>query len=323
MNPGDGLSESSVERVILKTDTFQVTVLPALGGKIASMVALRQNVELMQQPLAPYGPRTMSMGFEESDASGFDECLPSVAACEVETAAGRRAIPDHGEFWRLPHTWELNGQRLRLSAKGESLPLRLDRVLHAEGNALTIDYSVRNEGDFPVEYAWSAHPLFVVDTGDRVVLPASVSEIRVEGSGGGRLGAKGTVHPWPRTKSSTGEAVDLSVAGSITDETGDKVYAASPAEGWAALERKQHGLRIDIRYDASKLSSLGLWLCYGGWPEGAENRQYCVAIEPCTAPDDSLAAAIEKGWAKKLAPGQSNDWRMRIEIRDVMLHSSL
>lgn len=312
-----------MERVILKTDTFQVVVLPALGGKIASMVALPKNVELMQQPLLPYASRTMTMGFEESDASGFDECLPSVAACEVETAAGRRAIPDHGEFWRLPHTWERNGQQLRLSAKGESLPLRFDRVLRAEGNTLTIDYSVRNEGDFTVEYAWSAHPLFIADKGDRVVLPESVSEIRVEGSGGGRLGAKGTVHSWPHTKSSAGEAVDLSVAGSITDETGDKIYAASPAEGWAALERRQHGLRIDIRYEASKLSTLGLWLCYGGWPEGGESRQQCVAIEPCTAPDDSLATAMEKGWAKKLAAGQSHDWRMQIEIRDVMEHSSL
>ena len=91
------MSESGVERVILKTDTFQVVVLPALGGKIASIVALPKNVELMQQPLLPYAPRTMTMGFEESDASGFDECLPSVAACEVETAAGstaRRSLID-------------------------------------------------------------------------------------------------------------------------------------------------------------------------------------------------------------------------------------
>jgi hypothetical protein len=57
---------------------------------------------------------------------------------------------------------------------------------------------------------------------------------------------------------------------------------------------------------------LGLWLCYGGWPECHAQRQHCVAFEPCTAPVDSLATAIAAGWAKTLAPGQCDFWWMRI-----------
>src|SRR5271169_3614351 len=94
------VNASGVVRLVLKTDTFVVDVLPALGGKIASM--RKNGIELLQQPLLPYGPRTLSTAFESSDASGFDECLPSVSACDINTPSGKVAIPDHGEFWRLP-----------------------------------------------------------------------------------------------------------------------------------------------------------------------------------------------------------------------------
>ena len=79
------MQDSAITRRELKTDTFSVDVLPALGGKIASM--RKNGVELLQQPLQPYAPRTLWTGFEESDASGFDECLPSVSACEIASTA--------------------------------------------------------------------------------------------------------------------------------------------------------------------------------------------------------------------------------------------
>ena len=64
------MSVEHIQRVILKTDTLSATVLPALGGKIASLQ--RNGIELLQQPLRPYAARTLTMGFEESDASGLD-----------------------------------------------------------------------------------------------------------------------------------------------------------------------------------------------------------------------------------------------------------
>ncbi|MBT9331728.1 DUF4432 family protein [Paracidobacterium acidisoli] len=306
-----------MEHVEMKTNTLRVTLIPAAGGKIASLVAVRQNAELLQQPLLPYAARTMTMGFEESDASGFDECLPSVSACEVETPGGRVAIPDHGDFWRIPWAWEKNGDELRLWATGRSLPLHFERLLRLEDDILHIHYSVRNEGDFAVEYAWSAHPLFAVDEGDRILLPPSVKKAIVENSGGNRLGAQGVMHDWPRTQLRDGAPVDLSLAGSMADGVGDKLFATAPAEGWAALERMRHGVRVEVRFDAAQLPVLGLWLCYGGWPEGRVNRQYCVAIEPCTAAADSLAAAAKKGQARKLLPGESEEWEMQICISDV------
>jgi galactose mutarotase-like enzyme len=309
-----------MERLVLKANSFTVEVLPALGGKIASMQ--KNGVELLQQPLLPYAPRTATMSFDESDASGFDECLPSVAACEIDGPAGKIAIPDHGEFWRLPCQIEShNDASVRLAAIGSVLPLRLERSISIESDPqrpgadiLRIGYWLENIGETNLPYAWSAHPLFAVDAGDRIVLPSSVTAVQVEGSAHNRLGPKGTVHSWPSTTLADGETVRLDYAGDLADDIGDKLYAAAPPEGWCQIERKRAGLRIRIEFDPAQSPYLGLWLCYGGWPEGHAKRQQSVALEPCTAPDDSLATGIAKGWARTLEPGQSYFWRMNIIV---------
>src|SRR5215831_1151894 len=89
---------SKIENVLIRAGHCVVTVLPDFGGKIASIRI--GDLELLQAPLAPITPRTPRMAFDEGDASGWDECLPSVAECVVETQAGPAEIPDHGDLWR-------------------------------------------------------------------------------------------------------------------------------------------------------------------------------------------------------------------------------
>lgn len=310
------MNQQAIERLTLKTNTLAVEVLPALGGKISSLCSI--GVELLQTPLLPYAARTLSMSFDESDASGIDECLPSVSACEIAGRSGTIAIPDHGEFWRLPCEVERRGLcEMRLTTTGSVLPLRLERTLTLYDDTLRIEYKLGNVGDADVSYIWSAHPSFAVDPGDEIVLPRSVQQVCVEGSAHERLGVKGEVHRWPETELHSGEKVDLNRAGDVSDDIGDKLYAAAPKEGWAAIERIRAGLRVHVGFDPELSPYLGLWLCYGGWPEGQDRRQQCVALEPCTAPGDSLATALEKGWAKTLAPGESFTWWMTITVSEI------
>jgi hypothetical protein len=313
------LNELGFARVALKTDTFSVDVLPALGGKVASM--RKNGIELLQQPLLSYATRTLATAFEESDASGFDECMPSVAACDIDGPGGKISIPDHGEFWRLAcDVSSSNDTELHLTATGSVLPLRFDRKLRLVKNsgrhqpeALHIEYRLENIGQDLIAYAWSAHPLFAVDAGDCIHLPPEVRTIKVENSAHHRLGAAGAIHPWPVAQVVSGKLADLDRIGYETDNVGDKIYAAAPAtEGWCAIVRKTAGLRVQVEFDPALTPWVGLWLCYGGWPEHRPLRQYCVALEPCTSPVDSLSAAMASGHARTLAPGQCDFWWMRI-----------
>ncbi len=306
------------ENVVIRAGDCVVTLMPALGGKIASIRVGAE--ELLQGPLNPYGPRTESMGFAEGDASGWDECLPSVAECPVETAAGTAQVPDHGDLWRVK--WQVlgaNEDSATLRANCFSLPLQLTRssilTRTHSGYKLELLYSLTNLGAYTVPWSWAAHPLFTALAGDRIVLPASVHELRLEGSGGNRLGIGGDSVSWPVAKLANGSTADLSVALGAETGIGDKLFAGpltDAKDGWCALERPSAGLKLTVKFDPKLTPYLGLWICYGGWPDGDGLKQVCVAMEPTTAPVDSLA--IGGKWSLALEAGETFTWPMTLEI---------
>jgi galactose mutarotase-like enzyme len=306
------------ENVVMSAGDCCVTILPHLGGKIASILV--EDRELLQSPLAPYAPRTRSMSFDAGDASGWDECLPSVAACTVKTKAGMATIPDHGDLWRVE--WKSRDQRLS-ALRGDcfSLPLALERTIRltesAAGWSLRLDYTLRNLGTFPVPWSWASHPLFAAEAGDRIVLPSSIETLRLEGSGGGRLGKCGDNVTWPVATLVDGSRSDLSVAQRPESAIGDKLFAGplGNTENWCALERQKAGVRIRVGFDAAATPYLGLWICYGGWPDRPGKKQSCVAMEPATAPVDSLA---KKGpWSRMLPAKESFSWTMTVDIESI------
>lgn len=342
---------AKIENVLISTGKCAVMVLPEFGGKISSLRI--GNEELLQQPLKPIASRTRTMGFEEGDASGWDECLPSVAACRVETESGSAEVPDHGDLWRVE--WQRsatpantdrllgtpagigdrgvgsrdqgvtskseNDTSVTLTGKCFSLPLELKRRIEIiesdRGWRLDIDYELRNTGAHSIPWSWAAHPLFAAEEGDRILLPESIRILRVEGSGGGRLGKSGKTVAWPRATLGDGRTVDLSIAEAADSGIGDKLFSGPlrASENWCVLERPSVGLRIRVTFDAIATPYLGLWICYGGWPEKPGPKQMCVAMEPATAPVDSLA---ETGpWSRELGPGESLSWQTKVEIERI------
>jgi galactose mutarotase-like enzyme len=264
------------------------------------------------------------MAFDQADASGWDECLPSVAECTIETAAGSAHVPDHGDLWRIP--WQVlqaSEDAATFRANCFSLPLQLTRsVICATTNTgwrLQLLYSLTNLGAYNVPWSWAAHPLFVVEAGDRILLPKSVKTVRVEGSGGNRLGVHDDSIAWPTPTLRDSSVVDLSTAAAPDSGFGDKLFAGpftSQTDGWATLERPGIGLSLTVRYEPALTPYLGLWLCYGGWPDAQDAnsgpKQVCVALEPATAPVDSLAAT--GSWSRMLEPGESFTWPMELTI---------
>ena len=320
-----GIAGLKEENVLIQAGACSVTLLPRFGGKIASIVV--HGHELLQSPLAPPAPRTRTMSFDAGDASGWDECLPSVAECDVPTIAGSAHVPDHGDLWRVAWEKQESGNRDQRSdsqsvtLRGEcfSLPLALERSLTVSENQggwrLDLDYRVTNTGAYPVPWAWAAHPLFVVEAGDRIILPESIRSLRLEGSGGQRLGQGGGAPvAWPIAQLAGGGQTDLSVAQPAGTGIGDKLFTGplNESENWCALERPSARLRIKVSFDTAATPYLGLWICYGGWPDRPGPKQVCVALEPATAPVDSLAKT--GAWSRTLDPGHSCPWTMHVDL---------
>lgn len=304
--------------VVLSVKGCSVSILADLGGKIASIRF--DGHELLQAPLLPYGKRTQTMAFEASDASGWDECLPSVAACSVQVeGSGEAKIPDHGDLWRVPWRVMAHDQRsVRMRGECFSLPLTLERTVTLTGTGghvrLGLDYELTNVGTSAVPWAWAAHPLFVTDAGDRIRLPGTIKALRLEGSGRGRLGKADARIEWPMAELAAGGQVDLSRALAEDSGVGDKLFAGPLAadEGWCILERPRAGVRITTHFDTKRLPYLGLWLCAGGWPDSGDAKQVCAALEPTTGAVDSLATP--GAWQRQLEPGQQAQWSMEVEL---------
>lgn len=316
---GKGIAELEKENVLIRAGACTVTLLPQFGGKIAS-IRLRDR-ELLQRPLAAIAPRTPTMPFDAADASGWDECLPSVAGCTIMTDAGPAEVPDHGDLWRVSwQTVESNGVIATQRARCFSLPLTLERTIRLSdirnGWRLSLEYNLTNSGTHSVPWSWSAHPLFAAEPGDSIELPASIHSLRVEGSAANRLGTSGSIVGWPIAQLSEGPA-DLSVAYPPDSAFGDKLFAGplAPDANWCVLKRPGAGVRIRVSFDTAATPYLGLWLCYGGWPGGPGPKQNCVALEPATAPVDSLA--ITGPWSRTLAPGQSYSWPMTVALESL------
>ena len=308
------------ENVLIRAGDCTLTFLPRLGAKISSIRV--KGHELMQGPIAPLAPRTRTVAFDKGDASGWDECVPSVLECTVDTAAGPAHVPDHGDLWRV--AWEpITVSNTCATFRGEcfSLPLALERAaaLTQEGKGwqLRLDYKVTNTGNHPAPWSWCAHPLFASEAGDRIVLPDSVRELRLAGSGGARLGPADTRVSWPMAKLANGKTADLGLGQPPESGIGDKLFAGplAASESWAALERPRVGLRIRLRFHPAVTPYLGLWICYGGWPDGPGPKESCVAMEPSTSAADSLATTGP--WSRVLAPGASFSWPMIVEIEPI------
>ena len=305
------------DRRILRNEHLHLEVLPALGGKLSSLRLAGSGGELLQSPLKPYAARTATEPFDGADGSGWDECLPSIGPCGISYGDQHASVQDHGDFWRVPFTVEeADDCSLRMHAEGTSLPLRFTRALRLQGPVLHLDYTVRNTAGVPVPYGWSTHPLFAVEPYDRIHLPASVRQVTAAASANGRLGAPGSTHRWPHTVNALdAEPLDLSLGGSIDDGVGDKLVLASPAEGWAALERKTLRTLLTLRFDPAASPVLGLWICYGGWPVAPQAKKgYTVALEPCNLPIDSLADSLAQGAGAQLAPGEQKHWTLELEV---------
>ncbi len=302
---------------------LEVALLPEVGGKIISLRSAAGREWLWQTKRRPYRRLTYGAPFEEQDVSGFDECFPGIAEGPYpESPWQGTTIPDHGELWTLPWATSLEGDTLVLRVHGIRFPYQLEKRLTLETAMATlrIDYRLTNLAPFPLRYLWSAHPLFAVRSGMRVLLPPGVV-VRVDWSKHERLGPFGSEHPWPQGRLADGTDIALDRLPAAGADTADKVYTnrlSDAAEsGWCALHDPASDDYLALRFDPRRVPYIGVWLNMAGWPlqpRDGEGPCYNAALEPCTGFPDRLDRAVARGEAATLAANATNRWTLRLEV---------
>ncbi|MCC5942993.1 MAG: DUF5107 domain-containing protein [Balneolaceae bacterium] len=307
------------EKVVMENDRLLVKILPEMGGKITHITRKYSGTEFLKQSntvlektrLPKYG-----QDFLPPYAAGFDECFPNISPSVYKHASGRKIyLPDHGELWSQSWKFEQIGDcELKLWMDGVQLDYRFNKTIKLKGNSVQILYEVENWGDSKFEYIWSSHPLLEVDEGDKLLLPDEVTEVFNGVSNQNNQKTKERIK-WPQLNSLQLDHRFDEVHPPSSKFAG-KFFTDRLQSGLAGLYRAKFDESILFQFDTKKVPYLGIWLCYGGWPNSSKQKDYTVALEPCSSRPDSLNEAIKWGEHKSLEPKNVSTWELEVQIHD-------
>ena len=296
------------EVIQLSSDALQVTVMPGLGAKIISLVHRATKREWMWK--APRTPQYVRLPtgspFDQGPLAGADECLPTLAPCHWRGLD----LTDHGEVWTEAWTLdegELDRGHIVTSLRLPISPLCFKRELVIEGPQVHLSYTLENLSNEPFEYIWAFHPMMTLESGDRIVLPPDVKQVRTDACFGDcPLGRQGDTWDWPRPDST----IDLSRLDLGGEGRAVKLYTQPLSEGHAAIWNEKTGEQLTFEFDTREINTLGIWINRDGF--GGFRH---VALEPTNGAPDALDVAV-RDWKRfsRLDPAESRHWDFRIRL---------
>jgi hypothetical protein len=250
-----------------------------------------------------------------ADTGGWDECFPSVSACEYPVPPWRGApIQDHGELWTQAPPLEL-GERedsvsLATQWHGVALPYIFERTItaHAGSSALQFAYSVKNTGDAPFDWIWSAHPLLAIEPGMQVMVPSS-ARFNLQSAFPPGLVDEHTKLPFPLRVGK----FDLQELPPTDAGIALKLWTDPLTDGWATLRAPDGEFRL--RWDPASLPQVGIWMNLGMWAGDGGAPYYNLGLEPCIGAQDSLNEAVTRyRLFERLAAGATRSWSLEVEL---------
>ncbi len=136
--------------------------------------------------------------------------------------------------------------------------------------------------DPALPYLWCAHPLFRLNPGMPLHLPAK-SRFKVVDQFGVGGPAVGTSIAWPISQSSSKKFFDHSHPADCPPGWAAKLFSEPLAQGWVALDSSAAKTRLVIQFDPQVLPHLGLWINRQGWSGNGGNPYNNLGVEPGTS----------------------------------------
>lgn len=310
------IEENGLEQISLENDLLKVVFLPQIGGKMIKLINKRTGTNFLLGPQNKernYKKAFHGAPFQNYDVSGFDECFPTIAACTFKTKHGSEIIfPDHGQLWSKPWQYSITEDDTFIrTAKGINWNYAFSKKVHLEENRFIIDYLVQNNEDEPLPYIWAAHPLLNVEPGDEIYLTDEIQNLHLYWSNDLNLGANVEELEWPLIDGQ----IDYSVVPNRDFNKAVKLFSGKLSEPvWASLHKPKSKESFLITFDSPEIPFLGVWLCYGGWPENSKDKHLTIALEPTNAPGDRMTDLMRENKCGVLLPHQISEWQVEFSI---------
>ncbi|MDC7227756.1 MAG: hypothetical protein PQJ61_13410 [Spirochaetales bacterium] len=295
-------SYKQLDSVIIENEIIRAEIVPSSGARTASLIYKPENAELLwQNESAEHAPVKYAQNFPEGEKSGFDEMFPTINECVYPDYPWEGTmLPDHGEVWALPWQKEIQPDAAIFTVHGMRLPYSFSKRVRLEDAVLKTVYRLENHSPYSMLFLYAAHPLFNVEPGDRIEVPANLDEFR-NAVPSIALPEYGSLHSW---------SDEFAVMPDQSPDGYKKYYfTGENTEGWCALHRAALGLEIRMSVSAKQLPFLGIWMNEGGW-----DKQFNLALEPASAPMDDLPAARKFGAESVIAPNEVIEWNLDIQL---------
>lgn len=302
----------------LESSALKLEIVPAFGGKISSLEDKRSGSEFLVQPLRDMHsitPPALGDDFVPPHSFGFDECFPNISPGTIQVDGRMVALHDHGELWSQSCEYEAGESGVTLDCEGVELDYRFQKTITLDKNNVHIDYRLESRERVSFDYIWSSHPLLKVQKGDQLLIPGTISEMIINGASDEQLGTEGDIVSWPELPLSD-RTFDCSIVKDVEQEFAAKLFTDELSNGIAGLYRRDLDCSILFRFDAASIPYLGIWLCYGGWPDENVRSELTVALEPARGGFDNLQKAIDTNRATRIEPSAVQEWDMTISIEN-------
>jgi hypothetical protein len=302
----------------MENDYLRLEFLPEIGGKMNKIINKETGRQFLLEPQNSdhkYRPAFYGANFQDYDTSGFDECFPTIEACEYPSQLENTGIyfPDHGELWSIPWDYQLINNELLLICNGIKFPYHFAKRINISEREILIHYHLENFSDQDFYYLWSAHPLLKVEPGDRIFIRDSIDNVFLNWASDERIGNYGDNIPWPHIVVD-GTSVDFSVVRDRSHEKALKCFTGPIRTGEAAIHYSSSEESLVYKFNPEENRFLGIWLCYGGWPTDQESKHLTIALEPSSGRPDSLKEAIKRMECSTVAPKSKKEWDLKIQI---------
>lgn len=309
-----GLRTFSMENELLR-----VTVLADKGGDIIEFLHKPTDTDFMwRSPQGVRNPATFVPTVPRPEGSfldyyegGWQDCLPTGGG---PARYGGTSFGPHGDVCLIPWDYVIVEDdpeqiAVRLRVRTYRTPLLVEKTLRLQRGrpVLTIEERLLNEGREAVELMWGHHPAFgppfldescVIDLPQATVQTTDLSQTHRYRPGQG--------YRWPIIPGRDGAAIDLSRIPTADVGTHDTIFLTGLAEGWYAITNTAQRVGFALAWPVEVFPALWFWQVYGGaFGQPWYGRAYTIALEPWTTAENQIEAAVARGCARRLEPGEA------------------
>lgn len=282
--PGWTALPDDVPVVRLSSDALAVSVLPANGGDIHSIVDRRTGIDLLWK--SPWGPGLRT----DEGASSRDRWIAAT------WGGWQLLMPNTGdEALERGHQWGFHGEagvrswavqgstsdELQLSLQLASAPLDVRRTYRVDQATLTVTTSVTNRSPESVEFLWGEHPSFSEGIASGAVLEIDATTVAIE------LASNAGVHPGERLAWPGPGGRDDGPLARIPDRSSGRsllAFLEGVRGGSYRLRNDARGVAVRVQWPVDLFPCVWLWEELTATADAPwDGRAYAVGIEPQTA----------------------------------------